>query len=124
MLSQLTNWSKNRGRKNIIKKALTHELAIIKDTLEKSKDQTVPAQQTPFITETYDAVKVELASFLEPMALTTVQRTYEMIRRLNQPIASTPEGYTIIDQDSNRHYYYADFSLIITYIYQAIMELK
>jgi hypothetical protein len=36
---------------------LSHELTIIKDTLEKAKGKTIPAQQTPFITENYDAVK-------------------------------------------------------------------
>lgn len=123
-LSQLANWSKNRGRKNTIKKALTHELTIIKDSLEKAKDKTLPATQTPFITETYDAVKVDLASFLEPESLATVQRTYEMIRKLNQPIASTPEGFVIVDRDSNRRYHNANFELIITYIYQAIMAIR
>jgi hypothetical protein len=85
LLSQLTDSIRNERRKTMIKRALTNELSIIRKAFSDAlkKDNRVPDVQYPFIIETYDSARIELASFLKPDSLAKVQRTYEEIRKLN-----------------------------------------
>jgi len=78
LLSQLTDLIKNKRRKALIGRGLINKLSIIQKTLSdalKKKEPRISDEQIPLITETYDSVKIELASFLKPDSLAIVQRT-------------------------------------------------
>jgi hypothetical protein len=84
-LSQLTDLVKNMRRKSSIKKALTNELFIIRKTLDDGRKMgnRISDERFPLIMETYDSVRIELASFLKPDSLAVVQKTYQEIRKIN-----------------------------------------
>lgn len=69
----------------MIKKALINELSIIRKTFSDAlkRGGIEFPMSNPLITETYDSVRVELASFLKLNSLAKVQRTYEEITKLN-----------------------------------------
>lgn len=89
---------KNTNRKNTIRKALYNELTNILEILQKGeksdKHLVISTDKFPFIVETYESVKLELASFLKPKELWHIQRTYTQVNKLNQMQSSAnPEGY-------------------------------
>jgi len=95
VLSQVTELWRNKRRKDTIKKALLNELRVIREALSEAQKRSggVPAERFPFITDTYDSIKVELASILKPNQLAVLQRTYEEIKKLNLPLEKSPRGY-------------------------------
>jgi hypothetical protein len=123
LLSQLTDSMKNWRRKTMIKRALINELSIIRrtcsDALKGEKNQ-IPDEQFPFITETYDSVKIELASFLKLDSLATVQRTYEEIKKLN----SEGRGHIVIPPELDHIFQFTDFNKLITLVDDSVTRLK
>jgi len=123
LLSQLTDSIKNRRRRTMIKRALVNELSIIRKAFSsalKKGDNRITDEQYPFITETYDSVRIELASFLKPDSLTKVQRTYEEIKKLN----SEDRGHLILLPNSDHIFQFTDFNKLITLIDDSIAQLK
>jgi len=95
LLSQVTEVWKNKRKKDTIKKALLNELKVVRETISEAQKRgnAVPMEKFPFITETYDSIKVELASILKPNQLAVLQRTYEEIKKLNLPLERSSSGY-------------------------------
>lgn len=122
LLSQLTDLIKNRRRKTLIKKALINELSIARKTLSDAPEgeNRIPDEQTPFITETYDSVRTELASFLKPYSLSKVQRAYEEIRKLNLD----GRGHIVFPGSLDHLYQFADFKKLVALIDDSMTELK
>ena len=121
-LSQLTDLVKNRHGKGTIKKALINELSITRKTLSdgKEKGNKIPNAQFPLLTQTYDSVKIELASFLKPDSLAMVQRTYEEIRKMN----SEGGGHIILPPELVHLYQFTNFDKIISMIDDSLARLK
>lgn len=123
LLSQLTDSVKKWRRKTMIKVALINELSIIRktcsDALEGKKNR-LSDEQFPFITETYDSIKIEIASFLKPDSLAKVQRTYEEIKKLN----SEGRGHIVIPPQLDHIFQFTDFNMLITLIDGSITRLK
>ena len=120
LLSQLTDLIKKRQRGTTIKKALVNELSIIRKTFSEAllNKNRIPDEQYPFITTTYDSVRIELASFLEPDSLAKVQRTYEEINKVNSESGDVP-------CDSSDHLFFEiGFKKLIKLIDEAIALLK
>ena len=122
MLAQLTDLSKKRRRKASIKNALINELSIIRKTFSDAieKENRIPDERYPFIIETYDSVKIELASFLKPESLAVVQRTYEEIRKMNLE----GRGHIVIAGSLDHIYQFTDFNKLITLIDDSVTRLK
>jgi len=122
VLSQLTDLMKNKRRKKLIKKAVIRELSIIKKTLSEGskKGNKIPNAEFPLITETYDSVKVELASFLKPDSLAIVQRTYEEIKKLN----SEGGGHLVIPPGLDHLYQFTNFDKVIAFVDDSITHLS
>jgi len=93
-LSQGSELWKDKRRKENAKKAILTELGIIKQTLldAQKNNNRVPSTRFPFITETFDSLKIDLASTLEPSQLADVQRTYLEIKKLNSAVAFRESG--------------------------------
>jgi hypothetical protein len=121
-LSQLTDFVKNRHGRSTVKKALINELSIIRRTLSdgKEKGNKMPNAQFPLVMQTYDSVKIELASFLKPDSLAIVQRAYEEIRKMN----SEGGGHITFPPDLVHHYQFTNFDKIISMIDDSIARLK
>ena len=125
LLAQSTNFVKNWQKRNTRKKAVINELSIIRKTfddalsMEESKRWIVD-EQYPFITETYDSVKIELASFLKPDSLAKVQRTYKEIKKLNMGAG----GHILMSISLNHLFPTANFNKLISLIDDAIAQLK
>jgi hypothetical protein len=122
LLSQLTDSIRNRRRKTMIKRALINELSIIRKTFSDAlkSGNRISNGQYPFITETYDSVRIELASFLKLDSLAKVQRTYEEIKKLN----SEGRGHITIPPNLNHIFQFTDFKKLITLIDASIALLK
>jgi hypothetical protein len=122
LLSQLTDLIKDWRRKNMIKRALTNELLIIRkafyDALKTETKNLVLKEQYPFITETYDSLKIELASFLKPDSLAKVQRTYKEISKLN-----TEGGRSYQNKELDYIFQFTDFNKLIELIDDSIVQL-
>lgn len=122
LLSQLTDLMKGKRRKTMIRRALVNELSIIQKTFvgALTKENRIPDTQHPFIIETYDSVRIELASFLKPDSLAIVQRTYEEIRKLN------PEGrgHIVFPGSLDHIFQFTDFNKLIPLIDDSIARLK
>ena len=83
------------------------------------KKNKIPDERFPLITEAYDSVRVELASFLKPDSLAIVQRTYEEIRKMNL------EGHGHIQIPPSTHLYqFTDFKKLIALIDDSVTRLK
>jgi hypothetical protein len=123
LLSQLTDSIRNRRRKTMIKRALINELSIIRKPFSgalKKRENRITDEQYPFITETYDSVRIELASFLKPDSLARVQRTYEEIKKLN----SEGRGHIVIAGSLDHIFQFTDFNRLIALIDDSIAQLK
>lgn len=123
LLSQLTDSIKNRRRKTMIKRALINELSVIRNAFSgalKKGENRITDEQYPFITETYDSVRIELASFLKLGSLAKVQRTYEEIKKLN----SEGRGHITIPPNLDHIFQFTDFNKLITLIDDSIAQLK
>ena len=122
LLSQLTDSTKNRRRRTMIRRALVNELSIIRKAfsgaLTKGENR-ITDEQYPFITGTYDSVKMELASFLKLDSLAKVQRTYEEIKKLN----SKGQGHIVIAGSLDHIFQFTDFNKLITLIDNSIAQL-
>ena len=99
VLSTANESIKEKRKKNSIKKALYNELTNIFSILQNAKNidesrVTIPNEKFPFILETYNATKAEIASFLNPQDLWLVQRTYAQVEKLNESIGSCPDGFS------------------------------
>jgi hypothetical protein len=97
-LSSASGIIKDAKRKNTIKKALCNELTNILDILQKAEKSLdsilISNDKFPFIVETYESVKLELASFLKPSDLWIVQRAYAQVSKLNrEKTHENPEGF-------------------------------
>jgi hypothetical protein len=127
LLSQLTDSVKNRRRERLIKRALVHELSIIRTTFyDTTKNENrVPHDQYPLMTEIYDSVKVELATFLKPDSLAKVERTYSEIKYLNtkaNPQLDSHHGqFGKLELDY--HFQYVNFYKLIGLVDDAIAQL-
>jgi hypothetical protein len=103
VLSQLSDVIRGKKRKKMIIKALVNELKVINISLSKAskdKDNRLPFESHPLITDTYDSVKAEIASMLEPAKLAVVQKTYQQIKQFNEPkSAKAPRGFIAIPGD-------------------------
>jgi hypothetical protein len=123
LLSQLTDSIKNRRRETMIKRALINELSIIRKafsgTLKKGENR-ITDEQYPFFTETYDSVRIELASFLKLDSLAKVQRTYEEIKKLN----SEGRGHIVIAGSLDHIFQFTDFKKLITLTDDSITQLE
>lgn len=122
LLSQLTDSTKNKRRRTMIRRALVNELSIIRKAFSgalKKEENLITDEQYPFITETYDSVKMELASFLKPDSLAKVQRTYEEIKKLN----SEGRGHIVIGGSLDHIFQFTDFNKLITLIDNSIAQL-
>lgn len=123
LLSQLTDFIKNRRRRTIIKRALINELSIIRkafyDALVTNENR-IPDKQYPFITVAYDSVKTELASFLKPDSLAKVQRTYEEIKKLN----SEGRGHLTIAGSLDHIFQFTDFEQLNKLIDASLVQLR
>lgn len=123
LLSQLTDLVKNKGRKSIVKKALSNELSIVRKTLSealKKKDKRIPDERVPFIVENYDSVRTELASFMKPDSLAVIQRAYEEIKKMNLE----GRGHIVIAGSLDHIYQFTDFNKLITLIDESISQLR
>jgi hypothetical protein len=124
LLSQVTDVVKGKGRKSIIRRALVNELSIVRKTFSdapKKGENRIPDAQVPFITETYDSVRTELASFLRPDSLAVVQRTYEEIKKLN---LENQRGHLVIAGSLDHIFQFSDFDKLITLIDDSVTRLK
>ena len=122
LLSQLTDSTKNRRRRTMIRRALVNELSIIRKAFFgalKKGESRITDEQYPFITETYDSVRIELASFLKLDSLAKVQRTYEEIKKLN----SEGRGHITIPPNLYHIFQFTDFNKLITLIDNSIAQL-
>ena len=122
LLSQLTDSTKNKRRRTMIRRALVNELSIIRKAFSgalKKEENLITDEQYPFITETYDSVKMELASFLKPDSLAKVQRTYEEIKKLN----SEGRGHIVIAGSLDHIFQFTDFNKLVTLIDNSIAQL-
>ena len=122
LLSQLTDSTKNRRRRTMIRRALVNELSIIRKAFSgalKKEENLITDEQYPFITETYDSVKMELASFLKLDSLAKVQRTYEEIKKLN----SKGQGHIVIAGSLDHIFQFTDFNKLVTLIDNSIAQL-
>ena len=122
LLAQLTDLTKNRRRKASINKALINELSIIRKTLSDAttKGNNIPDERYPLIIETYNSVKVELASFLRLDSLAIVQRTYEEIRKMN----SEGRGHLVMPPSLDHIFQFTDFNKLVALIDDSITQLK
>jgi len=122
LLAQLTDLGKKRRRQTSIKKALINELTIIRKTLSDApeNENRIPDKQHPFIIETYNSVRTELASFLKPESLSIVQRTYEEIRKMNLE----GRGHIVIAGSLDHIFQFTDFKKIIELIDDAVTQLE
>jgi len=122
LLAQLTELSKKRRRNALIKKALINELSIIRKTLSDAPEteNRIPDERYPFIIETYNAVKIELASFLKPESLAIVQRTYEEIRKMNKE----GRGHLVFPPSLDHMFQFTDFNKLIALINDSVTQLK
>lgn len=123
LLSQLTDFNKDRQKRLKIKKALINELSIIRKAFEstlETKNNHIPDEQYPFITANYDSVKTELSSFLKPDSLAKVQRTYEEINKLN----SEGRHHPFWAGSLAHTFQFTDFNKLIKLIDESILELR
>jgi len=122
LLAQLTDLGKKRRRQTSIKRALINELSIIRKTFSEAleKENRIPDERYPFIIETYDSVKIELASFLKPESLAIVQRTYEEIRKMN----SEGRGHLTFPPNLDHLFQFTDFNKLIVLIDDSVTRLK
>ena len=122
LLAQLTDLTKNRRRKASINKALINELSIIRKTLSDAttKENRIPDERYPLIIETYNSVKVELASFLRLDSLAIVQRTYEEIRKMNLE----GRGHLVMPPSLDHIFQFTDFNKLVALIDDSITQLK
>lgn len=122
LLSQLTDLIRKKRRKSMIKRALINELSIIRKTFSDAlkSGNRISNGQYPFITETYDSVRTELASFMKLDSLAKVQRTYEEIKKLNLE----GRGHIIIAGSLDHIFQFTDFNKLITLIDDSIALLK
>ena len=74
----------------------------------------------PFIIETYNSIKIELASFLKPESLAIVQRTYEEIRKMNME----GRGHLVIPPNLDHIFQFTDFNKLIALIDDSVNQLK
>jgi len=85
-LSQFLQSRKDKKRIDTLKKALRSELETIKKTLlSAALAGAIKAEEFPLITKIYDSVYLELASVLTADQLVALHRTYEEIKKLDQP---------------------------------------
>nr|MDO8089264.1 hypothetical protein [Candidatus Sigynarchaeota archaeon] len=131
VLYEVAEWWKNKRKKNIIKQALLNELAVIRDTFSESLDKTdnkglcnIPPHKFPFITETYDSIKVELASVLKPSQLAAIQRIYHEIKKLNSPRNETVKGYSRSVGTKDYLYFKDDIQELFELVERIINELE
>ena len=115
---------KDKRRQNVIRKALYNELTVVLNILENTDHDDhhmkLPDDKFPFITETYETAKVELASFLKPDDLWIVQKTYARIKNLNEPMSETlTEGYLPMAPIGKRYYQLKTVSSITALVKQA-----
>jgi len=105
-----------------IKKALINELSIIRKTFSDAskKENRIPDERYPFIMETYNSVKIELASFLKPESLAIVQRTYEEIRKMN----SEGRGHLTFPPNLDHLFQFTDFNKLVALIDDSVTRLK
>lgn len=125
LLAQSTDFVKTWQKRKTIKKALVNELSIIRktfsDALERGEHKRwILDEEYPFITEVYDSVKIELASFLKPDPLAKVQRTYKEIKKLNMGAGD----HTVMGLSLNHLFPMANFDKLILFIDDAIAKLK
>jgi phosphate/sulfate permease len=127
MLPELSNNKKEQKRQQTIKVAVINELKIINDTLSNAEHVSyvrngenlqlaIAGEKMPLITETYNAVKIDLASFLKPEALATIQRTYVEIQKLNE------RGRTALNCSAYT-YYCSELEAVIKLINKALKQL-
>jgi hypothetical protein len=122
LLGQLNDLIKTIRRKASIKKALINELSIIRKTFSDAseKENRIPDERYPFIIETYNSVKIELASVLEPESLAIVQRTYEEIGKMN----SEGRGHLTFPPNLDHLFQFTDYNKLIALIDDSITRLK
>lgn len=124
-LSQFADLFKNRRRKSLIKKALRNEFSIVKESLidAQKKESRLAREKFPLVTDTYDSLKVELASLLKPQNLALVHKAYQQIKQLNKPLgAESIRGHIIIP--SGPLLYQHNLNDEITVIEEAINALS
>lgn len=96
-LSQGAEFFKAQRHTAKIKKAVSNELSVIKETLsnaQKGKEtSTISCKDFPFLIIIYNSVKAELASSLEPQKLTYVNRAYQLIDELNTDVVSHDDAH-------------------------------
>ena len=123
LLSQLGGSIKSWRKRQMVKKAMVNELSIIRETFSdalKSGENRIPDEHYPFITETYDSVRLELASFMKSDSLAIVQRTYEEIRKLK----SEGRGHIVIAGSLDHIFQFTDFNKLTTLIDDSVARLK
>jgi hypothetical protein len=125
LLAQSTDLVKTWQKRKTIKKALVNELSIIRkafsDALERGEHKRwILDEEYPFITEVYDSIKIELASFLKLDSLAKVQRTYKEIKKLSMGAGD----HTVMGLSLNHLFPMANFNKFIKLIDDAITQLK
>lgn len=125
-LSQGSELWKGKRRKKDLKKALLTELEIIRQNLldaQKNGDH-VPSTRFPFITETFDSLRIDLASTLEPDQLADAQRTYVEIKKLNNGIEQSDRGYFRTFRSADYNYMKVNLKEVCELVEQTIEKLN
>jgi hypothetical protein len=123
-LTELATFWRNKRRRKMIRKALHNELAVVYEGLVKARDKGKLAfEDFPLVTDSYDSLKIELASMLPPSNLAKVQRAYSQIKTLGKPLGEdTQRGYVVIP--GGGFLYQHDLSEEIRVIEEAISVLR
>ena len=98
-LSEVVSWRRGKKRKEMIRKALHNELAVVYASIVKARDKgnRVAFEDFPFVTDSYDSLKAELASMLNPSELAKVQKAYHQVKTLGMPMGDESQrGFIVI----------------------------
>lgn len=123
-LGQLSEWYKSVKISRHVKRALLNELTVIRDVISKSASTPnkpgqsglgVPLYEFPFITNTYDSLRTEIAGSVSASNLARLQSAYRFVAKMNQPLNSEGEvnnfGYIRIIGSTD--YVYMDTEAIL-----------
>lgn len=101
---RLYDWWKKNRRKNEIIDILTAELKVIQEAVSQSNKVTM--EDFPFITDGYNSLRNEILLMnWKENTITMLHRTYNDIKKMNEPMGETDYGYTRSTGSTDYVYY-------------------